>query len=109
MAGIAVAILNARELMIISKLMVAGLCAVASGVLLISGMYIWVLPTLFPGTRTYLVLVLGLVAVASATGYYASRSRSEPTGWPPILAFSATTTIVTLILVLYLVANLRGS
>ena len=94
-----------------SKLFVIGIFAVACGVSFISGAYVWVLPRLSADSATDSVLVLGLVAVALVTGYYASESRAEsaPLNWPLILAFSGTSTIVTLVVSLYIMLNLRGS
>jgi hypothetical protein len=83
------------------------LVVIVTAVALISGAYILLLRQ----HRTYAVFVVGLMLVAIVSGYVARVARPDGRvlGWFFLITMSAIVTVMTLLLSLFLIVNIRGA
>ena len=81
----------------IFRLFLAELAVALVGAGLIAGIYIWILPKFFDDSRTYGVLMAGLVAVAVLSGFVGRQSEASIRlpKWLLILSASGGTTAAT--------------
>jgi hypothetical protein len=89
------------------------LVIIAVCTIVIAGIYVWLLPTVFPQLRTYSFLTMGL-AIAAVLGGYCTLRATETFGavamkWLLVLGVGAVTAALVLFLSLLIILNLRGS
>ena len=79
--------------------------------MLISSVYILVLPRYFADQRTYSVLIGGLAIASVAAAYIARQTgvTTRPSGWLIIVLISGIVTVATLFLSLFFILNILGS
>jgi hypothetical protein len=91
----------------VAKIFAAELSIAAIGAVFIAVFYIYVIPHY----STYYVLILGLAAVAYASGYIARKLlvNDRKLGWIAAIAISILVTMLTLYLALFWILNVRGA
>jgi hypothetical protein len=91
----------------VAKIIFAELVVITIGVASIAVFYIFVIPHY----STYIPLVLGLILIATASGYVARKLpvQNRMVRWITVAIISAAATIITLNLALFWIVNVRGS
>lgn len=80
-------------------------------VVVISGIYVWLLPEFFQGYKTYSFLVVSIICSAVLSGYYGYVGfKIEPVIYRLVASFvcAAIVAFVIAFLSLLIIANLRG-